>query len=578
MNTDCKPDFVGLVTVRDGVGLHTEVFLPIGGAEPSPCILIRTPYPPTVIPYGNRPIAAFLRAGYSVVVQACRGTWRSEGKFRFMQTEGVDGYDSVEWIAHQQWSNGSVGMYGASYSGSVQWLAARLNPPHLRCIAPLAPGAMFFLESPYLGGVFVKRHFIEWPTLITGDCGSVDEQVSEVGETTPSSGGSMSIEAAFSMSPNDAMLRAFHEPDMADALIETLEHSTLDRWWDKVILDDQSARLIEIPSLSVTGFHDGDQAGCIHAWSAVEKAKPESRRERHLIIGPWRHDQVTFGQSKRMKNVEFGPDASLDMVDIHIAFFDRYLKGEADQALVSAPRCRLFVSGENRWHGYSDYPPRECADTALYLHGDGSGTRSDQQGTLQWGLPADESSIYFVADWRNPVPVVDIGADSTDQLDRDDVLVYTSAPLKQPLTVLGPVSATIFLSVDAPDADLVVRIEDVRPDGKSVNMTGEYGLAAFRARYHEGYDREVLLSPGEPERMHFHVCHMGHTFQAGHSIRLVITGTAAELLEPNHHTGEPVLTAVERRTATETVYHDRDRPSHLTLPILQASGEVVRSA
>lgn len=563
MSSTPEPDLKHYVCVRDGVRLYTEVFLPDAGANSFASILIRTPYPPAVIPYTNRPIAPFLQAGYAVVVQACRGTWKSQGKFRFMQSEGVDSYDTIEWIARQSWSDGKVGMYGASYSGSVQWLAARLRPPSLHCIAPLAPAAMFFLESPYLGGVFVKRHFIEWPQLITHDRAISHDSINGSGDPTSPPGSNTSIDMAFSMMPNEAMLRAVHEPEMADALIESLQHSTLDDWWKQIILDEQSAQSIDIPSLSVTGFHDGDQAGCLYAWSVVEQAVPSARSDRFLIVGPWRHDQVSSGQSKDMGEVEFGSDASIDMVRTHIGFFDRYLKGQVEEPSIMKRRCQLFVSGENRWHCFSDYPPRESIETSLYLQSNGD------HGVLTWELPCSPGSDSFVADWKNPVPVVPIGGDSNGQLHRDDLLVFTSEPLEVPITVLGPVSATIFMSVDAPDADLVVRIEDVRPDGKSINMTGEFGLAAFRARYHKGYDCETLLTPGQIERMKFHVCHMGHKFQAGHRIRLVVTGTAAQLLDPNHHTGAPVLSAVERRVATETVYCDECRSSHISLPILR---------
>jgi putative CocE/NonD family hydrolase len=162
-----------------------------------------------------------------------------------------------------------------------------------------------------------------------------------------------------------------------------------------------------------------------------------------------------------------------------------------------------------------------------------------------------------------------VGADCRENEVRHDVLVYTSAPLEEDLTVLGPVRAVLHLAASAPDCDVVIRIEDVRPDGVAINMTGEFGYGAFRARYREGFEREVLLTPGEPVRLAFFVCHMGHVFKQGHRIRVALCATAANLLEPNHHTGAPVASAVERRKAVETVFHGPARPSHVVLPLFR---------
>jgi putative CocE/NonD family hydrolase len=160
-----NPDESLMMPMRDGAKLYTELFFP-KDKETCPTVLIRTPYPDSTFPFSARPIELFRGAGYAVVVQSCRGTWKSEGRFRFFQNEPEDGYDCIEWLARQSWSDGKIGMYGSSYLGSVQWLAAKLKPPHLTCIAPQSPGAMFFYETPYLGGVLFKNHLLTWPRLV----------------------------------------------------------------------------------------------------------------------------------------------------------------------------------------------------------------------------------------------------------------------------------------------------------------------------------------------------------------------------------------------------------------------------
>lgn len=542
--------------MRDGVRLHTEVHLPPGDG-PFPAVLMRTPYPDSTFPFSARPIERFREAGYAAVVQSCRGTWLSEGDFRFFQNEPEDGYDTVEGLAEQPWCDGRIGMSGSSYLGSVQWLAAKLRPPHLTCIAPQSPAAMFFYETPYVGGALFKQHLVTWPRLISAtsweDVGFdlddfLDDRVPPV------------VLEALALSPNVDVVAKWHDGAMAQAMTEPLLHPTLDAWWERIMLTPEEAAGIDLPVLTITGFHDGDQAGALHNWSLVEEHAPTWADRRHLLVGPWRHAQMRDGQAAPMGHVEYGPTASVDLVGELVRFFDRYLKG----APVEVPgRCRLFVSGTNEWRSFSSYPPAEVVDTPFFLSREEYG-----EGTLVREAPGDGTPDELPADWRSPVPVIAVGADCREQHGRDDVLVYTSAVLEEDLTVLGPVRAALWVSADAPDADVVVRLEDVLPDGRSVNITGELGAAPFRARYREGFDREVLLTPGVPALLPFHVCHLGHTFLAGHRVRITLSATAHPAIEPNHHTGEPVATAVERRTATERVWHDAERPSHLLLPVL----------
>lgn len=550
------PTLTTKLPMRDGVRLHTEVFLPTGDG-PFPTVLIRTPYPDATFPFAERPIEVFRSSGYAVAIQSCRGTWLSEGTFRFFQNEPEDGYDCIEGLAEQPWCNGRIGMSGSSYTGSVQWLAARLRPPHLTCIAPQSPAAMFFYETPYVGGALFKQHLVTWPRLVSGHSWEeVGFQASDfLDGKVPDA-----VRDALAASPNLDVVEQWHRGVMADAMREPLLHSTLDEWWDRIMLDAESASRIDIPVLTITGFHDGDQAGALHNWSLVEEHAPDAQRHRHLLVGPWRHAQMRNGTAAPMGHVDFGPEASVDLNSQIVRFFDAYLKDDTSAGADLPARCRLFTSGTNSWHTTSSYPPTDSHDTPLYLR---SG------GRLAFELPGEEPPDTLPADWQNPVPVVPVGADCREQHDRSDVLVYTSDVLSHDLTVLGQVRAGIHLAADAKDADVIVRVEDVLPDGRSINMTGELGMAPFRARYRSGFDKELLLTPDEPAYLPFHVCHMGHTFLAGHRIRVSLCATAFPAIEPNHHTGEPVATAVARRTATERIFHDSSRPSHLVLPVLR---------
>jgi putative CocE/NonD family hydrolase len=239
-------------------------------------------------------------------------------------------------------------------------------------------------------------------------------------------------------------------------------------------------------------------------------------------------------------------------------------------ALAKLPRrCRLYTSGNNAWHELDQYPPAQALDTAFYLSSSGQANSLFGDGRLLLSPAPQSSRDRLIANAELPVPAVAVGCDARDGETRHDVLVYTSAVLDSDLTVLGPVRASIYIVADVPDCDVIVRVEDVHPDGKSVNMTGEFGCGPFRARYREGFEKEVMLTPGVPALLAFHVCHMGHCFRKGHRIRVALTATVANMLEPNHHTGAPVATALERKPAVYSVLHG---PQFLSSVILPAVG------
>ena len=563
------PTMILRVPMRDGVSLHTEVHLPARRTS-APLILMRTPYPDSIVPFALRPIQRFVDAGYAVAVQSCRGTWHSEGNVNFFGCEAEDGYDAIEWLALQAWCNGKVGMYGSSYGGSVQLLAATLRPPHLTAIAPQSPGAMFFEETPFVGGVLRKDHLLLWPYMVSSEKleGSKADLPDPVEDSHP-------VMQAFRDSPNAEVVAEWHKDcPMGLAMLEALEHPTLDDWWARRMVSPEQAAGIDIPILAITGFHDGDQMGALYCWDLIEAGNSSGRADRRLLIGPWRHAQMANGNTAQMGKVEFADNADMDLPGVILDFYDQHLCGNQSQSDCFGNRCRLYTTGPGNaagsWHDAPEWPPGE--PMRWWLRSNGKANSLFGDGRLEAIVAAGaEAADLLHANWRLPVPDVEIGGDARAIEVRNDVLVYTSDPLKKALTVLGPVSAELWVSADAVDCDLVVRLEDVHPDGTAVLMTGEQGFGARRARYREGFDREIMLVPGEPARVPVHVCHMGHTFGEGHCLRISICATVKDVLEPNHHTGEPVLTAVKRRPAVQFLHHDSKHPSALVLPILASA-------
>jgi uncharacterized protein len=564
------PDTTIMMPMRDGIELYTELFFPQGRSQHLPTVLMRTPYPDSTFPFSARPIELFRTAGYLVAVQSCRGTWRSEGKFRLYQNEPNDGFDCIEWLAAQPWSNGKIGMYGSSYGGSVQWLAARVRPPHLTCIAPQSPAAMFFYETPYIGGVFFKYHVLAWPRLVAKH--TWEEMEFDWNAAFGANFNKQSpLYKAMVQSPNVTALQQWHQadPEFAQAVIEVLDHPTLDEWWKQVMLTPDVAAHIDIPVLAITGFHDGDQAGCLYNWDLIESSEAKAATCRHLLIGPWRHAQMSTGKTAPMGEIDFDKNANVALPKAILRFFDAYMRGDEASRAKLPERCRLYTTGSNEWHQTSKYPPENSELLSWYLSSGGHANSSFGDGRLLFGPPSEESPDQLPVDWNVPVPAVGIGEDARDNEARFDVLVYTSQPLVEDVTVLGPVRAELHIAVNATDCDIVVRIEDVHPDGVVVNMTGEFGFGSFRARYRDGFDQEKLLTPGTPARLEFHICHMGHVFKTGHRVRVALCATVANVLDPNHHTGEPVKSAQTRFEAIETVFHDSKRPSRVFMPVLR---------
>ncbi|MBW2369496.1 MAG: CocE/NonD family hydrolase, partial [Deltaproteobacteria bacterium] len=313
------PDETVMMPMRDGVRLFTELHFPKVGEGPFPTILIRTPYPDTTQPFSMAPIELFSSAGYMVATQSCRGAWKSEGMFRFFQNEPEDGYDCIEWIAEQPWSNGKVGMWGVSYIGSTQWLAARMRPPHLTCIAPLSPGGMFFYETPYIGGALFKWHLMCWPKMVA--CHTWDEmEFDYFSEERPAEGSP--LYTALKQSPNIEAVKSWHNGDFVEAMLEPLEHPTRDDWWDRIMLKPETAADIDIPVFAITGFYDFDQVGCLYNWDLVEAHGDAGRGKRHLLVGPWRHYRVTSGQTVPVGKLTFGDNGNVPMPQVILDFFD----------------------------------------------------------------------------------------------------------------------------------------------------------------------------------------------------------------------------------------------------------------
>lgn len=547
------------VPMRDGTLLRADVYRP-ATASPVPVVVSRLPYDRShpLVPSSALDPERAVEAGFAVVCQDNRGRFSSEGRFRPFQDDGRDGYDTVEWAAAQPWSNGAVGMAGRSYGGAVQWLAAAEQPPHLKAMAPVVIGSDFCDNWIYQGGAFQLGFNLFWALLIT--------------------------------SPREASRALAHARHLplasmpilrekgADFFFEWLEHPTNDLFWQALAINRRYAR-IRVPVYNVGGWYDVFLAGTLENFVRMrrEGGSEAARGGQRLLIGPWGHGS-TYGPYPDHSFPQFAPGDATDLASEQIRFFARYLKDERN-GIDEEPPVRIFVMGENRWRDERDWPLARARPTPFYLHGPRG---ADAGRGLSPEPPGDEEPEGYAYDPSDPAPTVGgstslpallFGTNSGPQDQRrvearPDVLVYTSEPLSEPLEVTGPLSVVLFAATSAPDTDFVAKLTDVDPEGVS-RILAE---GILRARYRDGLERPRPVEPGQVESYRIDLVATANVFRAGHRIRVAITSSSFPRFDANPNTGHALGSDGPEalRRAQQTIFHDRERPSHIVLPIVRS--------
>lgn len=537
--------------MRDGVVLRADVLRPERAGR-FPALLIRTPYGKksewTEDDFARR--AA--RAGYVVAVQDVRGRYRSEGSFDPYRQEGKDGFDSIEWLARQPYSDGRVGLSGLSYPAAVQWLAAVEAPPALRAMAP----AMTFSTGRafcYFGGAF-DLSWLGW---------FYREIAPDVRRRLDLPGPRTAEEADQAWAEHgEAWLR--HRPlathpalaGVAPAFFEWLAHPDDGPFWDFLRIESRYD-LVRVPVLNLSGWHDeGYGPG-----SAARNFAATREHGGRLVIGPWTHG-TPMPRKTRVGELDFGSGAGLDYEGLLLRFFDRWLKGDAN-GLDREPPVRIFVMGDNAWRDEADWPLARARATSYHL-------RAGGRLTLE-APPAGEAPDGY--DYDPLDPLVDPHGGTLGPFDqspleaRADVLVYRSEPLARELEVTGPIEIELWASSSARDTDFVVRLLDVHPDGRAFNLMSPT-LEVLRARYRNGQDRPELLEPGRVVRLRLADGLTSNVFKAGHRIGIHVTSSLHPHFDRNPNTGGVVATETRSLRARQLVYHDAQHPSRVVLPVI----------
>ena len=564
--------------MRDGTTLMSNVYRPADGG-PYPVLLARMPYGKD-LPFDSTyldPVRA-VRRGYIVAIQDVRGRYASEGKFTPFVREFEDGYDSVEWAAKLPGSSGSVGMIGLSYLGKAQWHAAVMQPPSLKSMAPGQTWGNHLNGAQMRGGARELGLIQYWAqgALALGILfRKYRGEPQKIGEKLPELVGS--IDTLLAGGGYDALpLTQLPDPDDLTPFVRGgFARGADDESWEYLNIDGRYDR-VEAPTFHIGSWYDCFIGETLRQYEVMkERAKAAGTRPPRLLVGPWTHAE--FGST--VGDLDFGIGSSGaflnysgDLTEAHLRWFDATLKGD-ERSLEERPPVEVFVMGENHWRGYEEWPVPGAYEERWHLRG---GRRLAREA------PEPGEPDEYDYDPRDPVPTVG-GAvlmapihrpgarDQREIEDRPDVLVYTSETLREDYTVLGPIHATVFAATSAPDTDFVVRLVDVYPDGRAIGVAdGVIRASAREAFPAPGVTRPAGAKPVEPGRVYQYNVDLwatGITFRAGHRIRVHVTSSCFPRWDRNPNTGEGPDSA-RTEVARQRIFHDPERPSHVTLTVV----------
>jgi putative CocE/NonD family hydrolase len=547
-NDDIVVEMNVMVPMRDGTRLSTDIYRP---AKPGryPVILFRDAY-------GNGSgVLASARKwtdhGYVYVSQDVRGRYDSEGSYYPYVYEINDGYDAQQWAGAQSWSSGKVGMIGESYRAAVQWLPAHLRAPSLTAIAPRVTPFNYYKDVVYSGGALMLASRLDWAFYMSGRTAQSGFDWDKMRQHLPLK----TMDQAFGY-------KTQHWRDW-------IAHPSYDSYW-KVFDVEARVNDIDVPSFNMGGWYDAFLRGTLASYTSMSKGaySERARRGQKLLVGPWNH----FGKMTASP-LDFGPDAQVDFHALERRWYDHWLKGEDNGVMQEAP-VRIFVMGENRWRDEQEWPLARTRYTKYYLQSAGKANTSSGDGQLVTKVPSANATDTYTYDPANPVPTkggnllpVGLGAGPMEQGEvskRDDVLVFTTAPLTQDTEVTGNISVTLYAASSAPDTDFTAKLVDVHPDGKAYNLAD----GIIRARYRESLERPALIEPGKVYEYKIDLWATSNVFKKGHRIRVDLSSSNFPKYDRNPNTGHKFGEDAELRTATQTIHHSRQYPSHITLPVI----------
>ena len=545
--------------MRDGVSLVADVYRPVSD-EKFPVLLERTPYNRTDEMQMANELASH---GYIVVLQDTRGRFESGGEFYPFRNESADGFDSVEWAAKLDQSNGKVGMFGGSYVGATQMLAAMAVPPHLVSIFPYVTASEYYDGWTYQNGAWMQWFSSSWTSGLAVDtlrrqAESAQAPQDWVNQLPPQDYALLKLPATSSLAPY------FHD---------WLSHERDDTYWQQWRVSDHYSQM-KVMGLHGGGWHDLFLKGSIKNYTGLHEhaATAEARSGQRLIVGPWAHAWTS--PEGKIGDVVFGKAAVLDHTGTALKWFDYTLKGIKNEYASGAP-VRLFIMGDNVWRDEQEFPLARTRYTKFYLHSTKGANSVGGDGLLSLTLPAAERKDEFDYDPQHPVPTIGgrlcCGralppgpADQRPNESRADVLVFSTPPLTEDMEVTGFITVELYASTSAVDTDFTALFVDVDESGYARFLTD----GIVRARYRESTKQASEVMPGKIYKYTIDLWATANVFKAGHRIRLYISSSNFPRFNRNLNTGEDLIAASRSLSAHQTIYHDREHSSALILPVI----------
>ena len=596
-----------LIPMRDGVRLATDIYRPKNAAGPVPIVFSRTPYNfnfwdvKNGVPADMKTPLAAVKRGYAYVVQNERGHFFSEGNYDILGPPVTDGYDTLEWMKSQPWSNGKVGTTGCSSTAEWQMAVAAQGHPALGAMNVQGFGAGVGRVGPYYeqgnwyrGGA-VQMLFITW---LYGEQNQVRPMFPPSTSREDLIRASKSFDLAQQLPPVDwdkalrtlptkDILKAVDAPRgiFADAMnVATggrmIQRAPNDPAWYKGGLWHDNMKL-DVPGLWFMSWYDVSVGPNLALYNHVRKNAPgDLANQQWAVIAPVTHCAYTRATADMVVGERPMGDPRLDYNEIVYGFFDKFLKGAKDSPIDRQPKVTYFTMGLNRWQTSDTWPPQGASPMTFYLSSGGKANTLIGDGALVTSAPAVDKPDSFVYDPANPVPSYGgnvcctgnaVQAGSFDQRKmeaRADILVFTSEPFQKDLELSGPITPTLFISSDAKDTDVTVKVIDVDETGAAWNLDE----SIQRMRYRDGYDKPLAwMEKDKVYKVTLQPLNTSNLFKAGHRLRIEVSSSNFPRFDRNLNTGGNNYDEEKGVVAHTSLHHSAQYPSSVQITVIEKS-------
>ena len=587
-----------MMPMRDGVRLATDIYRPRTD-QPVPIIFSRTPYNFNTYGDGELRTRTLQRAteavkrGFAYVVQNERGRFFSEGEWDILGTPLTDGYDAFTWMAEQPWSNGKIGTYGCSSTAEWQMAVASQGHPALAAMVPMGFGAgvgkvgRFYEQGNWYRGGAHQMLFTAWlygtqhdelrPRFPAGMAQEDLLRLQRFYDMAPEMPPVDWSEGLRHLPVKDIIKNVNGAQSVFDKMIVRKPNDPA--WFEGGLYHEDMP--MEVPSFWFASWYDVSTGPNLALFNHVRaNASSEVAENQYLVIAPTLHCRYTRATENTIVGERDMGDARLDYDALIYGWFDKWLKNQDSDIIERLPRVQYYTMGSNKWQSANSWPPPDVQMETFYLSSDGRANSLYGNGRLSEDPTSTTQEDQFVYDPDNPVPsyggnvcctgnaVTGGSFDQREMETRDDILIYTSDVLASGIEVTGSIESTLYISSDAKDTDITIKLIDVYPDGRAYNLDE----TIQRLRYRDGYDKEVFMERDQVYKVEMSPMSTSNYFAKGHRIRIEVSSSNFPRFDRNLNTGGNNYDEVKGVIAINKVHHSQVHPSQIRLPIRSASG------